>query len=267
MQHDLKIARIYFEEILDGKKTFEIRYNDRNYKKDDVLILNEFLGFYTGRKIKVKVNYMFTDPANIFLKKGFVILGIVKQSQNFSELTGKAELLRKFYGVVGFNFNIEKHSWVMSEAEKILDKHASANMARWNLGEFKRTHNSLYKSIIESIEEALNSSNNQKSTCSNCGKNPADEQHICPYRQDIDGDEETLCNCCISCTNECCRDIQFIDMNNFCKKCKSNKDTIYFGIAPDECLDCFNESTIDPEKISFFGKIQIFIYKIIFGIY
>lgn len=31
--------------------------------------------------------------------------------------------------------------------------------------------------------------------------------HICPYRDDVNGDSETLCNCCEDCTHECAMDI------------------------------------------------------------
>ena len=33
------------------------------------------------------------------------------------------------------------------------------------------------------------------------------DEHTCPYREDIDGDSESLCTCCAECTNECAMDI------------------------------------------------------------
>jgi len=57
MIHELKTWPEYFEEILTGKKTFEVRKNDRDYKVGDTLILKEFklIGIddklnYTGRQ-------------------------------------------------------------------------------------------------------------------------------------------------------------------------------------------------------------------------
>ena len=40
-----------------------------------------------------------------------------------------------------------------------------------------------------------------------CGKNPASLPHLCPYKQDTNGDNETLCTCCDDCTHECAVDI------------------------------------------------------------
>jgi ASC-1-like (ASCH) protein len=39
--HELKTDPAEFDAIADGLKTFEIRYNDRNYKVGDQLILNK----------------------------------------------------------------------------------------------------------------------------------------------------------------------------------------------------------------------------------
>lgn len=39
--HALKTEPTYFGDIIDGKKAFEIRENDRNFKVGDYLALNE----------------------------------------------------------------------------------------------------------------------------------------------------------------------------------------------------------------------------------
>lgn len=39
--HELKILPEYFEAVVSGNKRFEIRKDDRNYKKGDILRLNE----------------------------------------------------------------------------------------------------------------------------------------------------------------------------------------------------------------------------------
>lgn len=41
MTHELKIQPKYFRAILDGKKNFEIRKNDRGYKVGDKVVLKE----------------------------------------------------------------------------------------------------------------------------------------------------------------------------------------------------------------------------------
>ena len=39
-----------------------------------------------------------------------------------------------------------------------------------------------------------------------CGE-LGEENHPCPFAQDIHDDSETLCNCCENCNYECCMDI------------------------------------------------------------
>lgn len=42
--------------------------------------------------------------------------------------------------------------------------------------------------------------------CQSCGGDGS-ELHSCPFREEIGGDAETLCNCCEGCTKECAYDI------------------------------------------------------------
>lgn len=39
--------------------------------------------------------------------------------------------------------------------------------------------------------------------CDSCGKNPANEPNTCPYGEEINNDNESLCNCCNECRQEC----------------------------------------------------------------
>lgn len=49
MIHSVKILPEYFNKIIDDKKSYEIRKNDRDYKAGDCLALNEYDdGEYTG---------------------------------------------------------------------------------------------------------------------------------------------------------------------------------------------------------------------------
>jgi len=36
---------------------------------------------------------------------------------------------------------------------------------------------------------------------------PDEEPHICPFKEDINDDSETLCTCCADCQHECAMDI------------------------------------------------------------
>lgn len=58
MVHELKIKPEYFEKVISGEKTFEIRKNDRNFAVGDVLALNEWDKEYTGRSCLVYIDYI-----------------------------------------------------------------------------------------------------------------------------------------------------------------------------------------------------------------
>lgn len=71
--HELKIAPQYFSPLVDGKKTFEIRKNDRGYEVGDMLHLKEFKeGLYTGKTTLVEVTYI-TDA---YQKDGYIVMAI-----------------------------------------------------------------------------------------------------------------------------------------------------------------------------------------------
>lgn len=42
MHHELKIEPPYFQAVIDGRKTFEIRKNDRGYNAGDTVLLREY---------------------------------------------------------------------------------------------------------------------------------------------------------------------------------------------------------------------------------
>ncbi|OCG60790.1 DUF3850 domain-containing protein [Gilliamella sp. Nev3-1] len=75
--HNLKIQTEHFEAILAGRKTAELRINDRNYSVGDVLYLYEFAnGNYTCRKIRRYISHILEDEK--YLQKGYVMLSLVK---------------------------------------------------------------------------------------------------------------------------------------------------------------------------------------------
>lgn len=87
MTHDLKTWKEYFEEIWEGRKTFEVRKNDRNFQVGDTLNLVEMdLGGYgmtdhdlsrfpTGRTIQAEVTYIL--KGGLFgIEEGYVVMSI-----------------------------------------------------------------------------------------------------------------------------------------------------------------------------------------------
>ncbi len=75
MVHELKIAPNYFEKVVSKEKSFEVRYNDRNFKVGDILKLMEYVdGSYTSQSIYVKVTYILREFEG--LQPNFVVLSI-----------------------------------------------------------------------------------------------------------------------------------------------------------------------------------------------
>lgn len=75
--HQLKTEPKHFADQKSGRKTFEVRKDDRGFSVGDVIELSEYheqIGF-TGRKFKVRVGYILRDtqfPAGIM--PGYCIL-------------------------------------------------------------------------------------------------------------------------------------------------------------------------------------------------
>ena len=77
MTHDLKCWPEYFQLIVDKKKTFEIRKNDRGFEVGDILYLREYdpiTQLYTGRYETCRVLYVLQNyPA---IQSGHVVMSI-----------------------------------------------------------------------------------------------------------------------------------------------------------------------------------------------
>lgn len=72
--HQIRIAATYFEDAASGRKPFELRKNDRNYKEGDILDMMEFKdGRNTGRVIRKVVTYLLENYTG--LQEGYCIMG------------------------------------------------------------------------------------------------------------------------------------------------------------------------------------------------
>lgn len=77
--HELKTENPYFTDVWKGYKQFEIRLNDRDFHKNDLLLLKEYnyiSKLYSGREIVCKVIYRVNDIQFIGLAKGYTCMGI-----------------------------------------------------------------------------------------------------------------------------------------------------------------------------------------------
>lgn len=65
MRHDVKIWPEYLDAVLDGRKTYEVRKNDRGYQVGDQLLLREWdptSDTYLSRATLTEVTYMSSLP-------------------------------------------------------------------------------------------------------------------------------------------------------------------------------------------------------------
>ncbi len=75
--HDLKLVQPFFDDVRAGRKTFEVRRNDRRFELGDVLVLREYVAAerkYTGRTVSRRVVYV-ADLTRVGAE-GLVGLGI-----------------------------------------------------------------------------------------------------------------------------------------------------------------------------------------------
>lgn len=78
--HNLKCWPESFKPIVSGKKTFDIRFNDRGFKVRDQLILEEYdpaKKAYTGRRLKATISYILANTIDFGLSEGYACLSLV----------------------------------------------------------------------------------------------------------------------------------------------------------------------------------------------
>ena len=76
--HELKSWPEGFQAVLDGRKPFEVRKDDRGFEVGDTLHLREYQPMpdtYTGRETDVRVTYIYRNDFDD-LRSGIVIMGV-----------------------------------------------------------------------------------------------------------------------------------------------------------------------------------------------
>lgn len=71
-----KILPEYFKAVKYRKKNFEIRVDEDNIQVGDLLVLEEWNGYYTGEKLRRWVKYVLRDCAELGLMPGYCIIGL-----------------------------------------------------------------------------------------------------------------------------------------------------------------------------------------------
>lgn len=85
IHHHLKSYPTLFQAVIDRKRLFEIRRNDRDYKAGDIVTLHEYKfddgDIYTGRTISARIGHVDTyaqmDGYVVFslLDLGLIVIG------------------------------------------------------------------------------------------------------------------------------------------------------------------------------------------------
>ena len=83
MTHYIKILPEYFNAVASGRKSFEVRCNDRKYTVGDRLIMQEVdeHGRLSGQSIVCKITYIFSDTE--YVKEGYEahVAGVAEQRE------------------------------------------------------------------------------------------------------------------------------------------------------------------------------------------
>jgi len=77
--HELKCWNPYFTDVIIGAKTFEVRKNDRDYKKGDILRLREYNpenNEYSGDFRDFKIRYILYGGGNFGIRRNYVVMSI-----------------------------------------------------------------------------------------------------------------------------------------------------------------------------------------------
>lgn len=87
--HDVKLGTTFFDDVKSGRKTFELRKNDRGYKEGDTIVMHEYKdGTTTGRTITKRIVYMLEDFTG--LEDGYCILGLETVEETLQEAAAGA---------------------------------------------------------------------------------------------------------------------------------------------------------------------------------
>ncbi len=136
-RHILKTWPEYFREVRAGRKAFEIRWDDRDFKVGDVLDLAEFdpvKGCFTGETEVRRVTFAMRDEEKFGLMPGYVALGMEPldtkaQIPNPSDL-GAAGLLA-WHEEQARNAHVRAGNWRASAADYARQPNAEGPVAKF----------------------------------------------------------------------------------------------------------------------------------------
>lgn len=73
--HLLKTVQPFYNDVAAGRKTAELRFNDRGYAVGDILLLALWSGLdFTGPRVMAEITHIVTDADGPWLAPGHVML-------------------------------------------------------------------------------------------------------------------------------------------------------------------------------------------------
>jgi hypothetical protein len=78
--HYVKCELVYFNEIKNGSKTFEVRKNDRGYETGDKIVLlcyNMELSCLTGAELSFKIGFVFNAMSYFGWPSDYVVFSLL----------------------------------------------------------------------------------------------------------------------------------------------------------------------------------------------
>lgn len=92
--HELKTTSSFFQDVKKGIKPFEVRLNDRDFKKGDILRLREIddSGSYTEDFLERKITYVMTNENHPGIHHNYIVMGLSKARKRLSKNTHDGEL-------------------------------------------------------------------------------------------------------------------------------------------------------------------------------
>lgn len=135
MVHKIKTLPEYFKATKNGDKPFEVRCNDRNYKVNDILILEEYeQGEYTGEELFERITYILDDER--YCKPGYVVIGtspceIINKKHDEYCFNVPYDTAKKIIQITKDNPGLETEPWSAI---------TSADVIKFAIDEFYTTH-------------------------------------------------------------------------------------------------------------------------------
>lgn len=165
MTHELKILPKWYTDVESGKKNFEIRVNDRDYKVGDTLVLQEYdKGNYTGREITRKIQYIYQGNGAYGLSEEYCILGL--EQEPCDKYIKEIDHLRKYISKLETQIIEQKLSGDTINRQAALDAFGLSEKTRKYGGDHSG-YDTMMKYEIQDVLEDLPSVNPQKNIVNN----------------------------------------------------------------------------------------------------